>query len=571
MNRLWKTTFNILDALIHEEIKHSPTQIAKARASIACALVGLTTLTIIYLLKLKPPHYQILFLGCGFCIAIAVIKFLAQPRIANLIAFFWLQATHLLNAYIEHYKLGGISTELYWPFVIVITATLLEGIKLGILCTIIEITGMILIISGGSTDTSLASLHIPEWSFILISSLLLLSTFERVITKHEKEALESKLELQKNLNNRAIFMANISHEIRTPLHGILGTCSLLRDDFTDHRIHKRLGFIENSGDHLLSIVNDILDFSKLEAGKLELHMSSTSIRDLLVNVENIMSGNFSKNSNIFLKEIDHDLPQNVLADPIRLKQILLNLLSNASKFGKGKSISLKVQKLASEPSSSNVLFTISDQGPGISKDLTSKIFQAFSQADASTARVFGGTGLGLSIVKMIIEAWNGKIWVESQEGKGSQFYFSISLPEAERKNPVTIDRDPSIATDISSLRVLLVDDNEINREVGLALLKKTKIIPRLANNGLDAVKIVQQEPFDLILMDCYMPVLNGYEATKQIRCLTLEKQPQIIAVTASTLETEIRLCYEAGMNDVLTKPYKWKDLKSILEKHYLSP
>jgi len=364
------------------------------------------------------------------------------------------------------------------------------------------------------------------------------------------------------------FLANMSHEIRTPMNAIMGMTDILIRRGPKEEQKEYLNSIKQSSDSLLVIINDILDIAKIESGKVELEHEPFSIPELLNNVHTIMQFKAEEKG----LELKKDMPTEdiyVKGDATRLRQILINLIGNAIKFTE-KGLVTNTLKVEKADDKLNLHFTVSDTGIGIDKDRMNKIFNSFEQAYADTSRKFGGTGLGLSISKMLVEMQHGKIWVESSKGKGSQFHFTIPYEIAEGTTSEIKPADPNgnIAELLKGIKVLLVEDNQFNAVVAQEELEDAieGVIVEVAENGAVAVEKLRSVDYDVILMDVQMPKMNGYEATIAIRAFTNEKAGiPIIAMTANVLKEEVDLCYQAGMNDFIGKPF---DTNELLLKIY---
>ena len=414
--------------------------------------------------------------------------------------------------------------------------------------------------------------------FLGIAALLFaLGLYSRLnFVKETKNLLQKKNEIIEVEKEKALtserakhqFLANMSHEIRTPMNAIKGmTDILLRRNPKDDQ-KEYLDGIKQSSDSLLVIINDILDISKIESGKLELEQEPFSVNDIVDNVHNIMIFKAEENG-LELRKVIPEENIYVKGDANRLRQILINLIGNAIKFTEKGQVTTTVKSEVKEDKI-NVHFTVSDTGIGIDKDRKEKIFNSFEQAYSDTSRKFGGTGLGLSISKKIVELHEGNIWVESEKGKGSQFHFTITYPKAESAPLETKVEDPSntIASALKGISILLVEDNQFNVVVAREELEDAieDVTIEVAENGLIALEKLTSSNIDIILMDVQMPIMNGFEATKAIRKLENEKaNTPIIAMTANVLKEEVDLCYLAGMNDFIGKPFDTQELLSKIK------
>jgi signal transduction histidine kinase/BarA-like signal transduction histidine kinase len=355
------------------------------------------------------------------------------------------------------------------------------------------------------------------------------------------------------------FVANMSHEIRTPMHAIIGMLSLAQRQAVNQKLSKYLGQASDSAKTLLGIINDILDFSKVEAGMMELEQVVYNLPAMLREKMNVIQP-LAQNRNIQLEfELGQGLPENVIGDSLRLGQVLINLLSNAVKFSHDNgTVRLSVRTGRRRQDSQELIFSVNDSGIGMSREEISSLFRAFTQADTSTTRRFGGTGLGLVISQNFVRMMGGTIEVESEKGVGSTFTFCISLelPQSARHVQGTNNyHDVAAALRIlKGKRVLLVEDNKINSEIGQEILESEGIIVTIAENGKLAIEELEKSAFDLVLMDCMMPVMDGYEATRLIRENPAYNNLPIIAMTASTLQEDIERTLEVGMNAHLSKP-----------------
>ena len=371
---------------------------------------------------------------------------------------------------------------------------------------------------------------------------------------------------------KATFLANMSHEIRTPLNCIIGFSDLLLDDLSLNLVQRRyLDQVKNAGGALLTVVNDILDFSKLDAGKVRLDAEPLSLDALVSSTVSIVEGSAEAKGLDLHVRIDPQLSRYNRGDPARIRQILLNLLSNAVKFTAAGSVSLEISKLPSESSSERLRFAISDTGQGVPVDGQSLLFEQFAQADPSISREHGGTGLGLSICKSLVELMGGRIGFANNEEAGATFWFEIELGIAT-SNQVKPHQCPD-AENGRGVRILLVEDLPMNQELACTILRRANHYVEIANDGVEALAALEQNSYDVILMDIQMPRMDGVAAARKIRQIkSPARHTPIIAMTANALPEQVRSFRQAGMDDYVAKPFKQQDLhEAILRVVHLPP
>ena len=376
----------------------------------------------------------------------------------------------------------------------------------------------------------------------------------------ERYLKEEKLNAEKLAKTKQDFLANMSHEIRTPMNSILGFTEIILKNNLDNDLRDNMTRIKTSGENLLVILNDILNLAKIESGQLDLENIDYDLNDVLNHVK-IQLESFAKSKNITLKHhIDKATPKELKGDPVRLGQVLINLVNTALKFTEKGSVEIRVKPVVMN-SSKKIQFEIEDTGIGISQLNQTLIFEPYNQAKSSINRQYGGTGLGLPISKKLIHYLGGEIWVKSQENIGSIFYFTIAT---ENRGSIKRKVDSLNASEINieGVNLLLVEDNNINRELVTHFLDEWKVNFQVAINGRQSVEIAQMTDFDLILMDVSMPLLDGYQATKKIRSFdNLRKSTPILAMTANVFDEDIQKCLSSGMNDYISKPFKADELK----------
>jgi signal transduction histidine kinase/BarA-like signal transduction histidine kinase len=400
-----------------------------------------------------------------------------------------------------------------------------------------------------------------------------------------KEAELAKQKAEQSEKLKSIFLTTMSHEIRTPMNGVLGMATLLMDTNLDPLQQEYIDSLTSSGEMLLVIINDILDFSKIESGKMTLEKQSFQLTHCIKDVYRLMASSAAEKDIELHENIDKNVPNTIIGDETRLRQILFNLIGNAIKFTEKGEISASIKTVVKENQKIKLEFSVKDTGIGIPSEKKNLLFKSFSQLDTSTTRKYGGTGLGLAICDRLVKLMGGKIWVESEEGKGAAFFFTI---ETTTGNPQTEsekipseriqcfsqqDKQQNITKDHASpqhpqLKILVVEDVVVNQKVVVRFLKKLGYHSDIAKNGLEALNALDKKSYDLILMDIMMPVMNGITATQEIRQkYGSDDHPWIVALTADAFEGKKEAYLAKGMNDYLSKPININKLKKILDTY----
>lgn len=416
-------------------------------------------------------------------------------------------------------------------------------------------------------------------SILILGSLVIFvkKSFDKqqqslIDNKNSLEIFNQKLIQARDIAERATFaksyfLANMSHEIRTPLNGIIGSTELLKQQVTNEENKELIATLQSCSHLLLNIINDVLDVSKIEAGQLSLSHAPFQIKHcvnsvVLINIAQMKT--LGKQLTIDYT-IDEQIEDNVIGDKNRLKQILLNLISNAVKFTNEGSIHINVRKEGTTADKQILTFEISDTGIGIAEKNIPLLFQPFTQVMQINQKQFGGTGLGLSICKKLVEMMGGKIWVHSIEGKGSTFSFQVAL-NTTTENVIEEQEEVLQVFEPKASKILLAEDNQMNQFIAKKIFSTLGYTIDIAVNGREAVTMHKNNSYDIIFMDVQMPEMDGLEATKKIHAMDQSRKPVIVAMTANALKEDEDICFAAGMQDFLAKPFTIEQLKMVLNR-----
>ncbi len=527
---------------------------------------------------------QVLFLGMGICVVMAffyvmvgVWQLVAQCGVVGLALALALLSFLRFGTFrfSSHLALGSVTVAFAVPALL---ERQLDGTGLAWFCVLPFVAALLLgrralwvwvpIIL--ATITGLY-FHPLRWGVMdlaphvqLARSLVLTLTILVFALSFESRQREVRTELERVNRAKSSFLANMSHELRTPMNGVLGLTEVLLQGELAAPQREHLELVQRSGRAMVSLVNDLLDFSKVEAGKLTLERADFALPALLDDVYGLYLPVALSKRLSWQVDRGVGLPPAVTGDALRLRQVLCNLVDNALKFTERGEVRLAVTPLPLELGGQAVHFTVEDSGPGITPEVAQRLFTPFEQADTSTTRRFGGTGLGLALSGQLVELMGGQIVLTPRPGGGTSFSFTVPLAPVTLAAPVAspVALPPTAG---SRGRVLVVDDNAINLKVACALVKLSGFEPACVTDGRAALDRVRAEHFDLVLMDCHMPVMDGFEATRAIRALVGPRAcTPIVALTAAALPEELAACRAAGMDECLTKPVNLQALQAAL-------
>jgi signal transduction histidine kinase/ActR/RegA family two-component response regulator len=386
---------------------------------------------------------------------------------------------------------------------------------------------------------------------------------EITIQERTRALEEARVAMEDALRAKGEFLAVVSHEIRTPLNGVLGMAQLLMMTTLSEEQRSYVDTIHGSGELLLALINDILDFSKLESGKLSLDQRPVSVHEVVRDVVQMLEAQATGKGLSLKTDISADVVPWFAGDAMRLKQILINLVGNAIKFTQRGGVKIVVRM--QQQDGAWLQCQVRDTGIGIPADRIGKLFQVFSQVDSSINRRYQGTGLGLVICKRLVEGMGGSIGVQSERAQGSTFTFRIPVVPAPPPASTDSSGQPSAKQPARNLRILVVEDNQVNQVLALGMLKKLGLAADLAQDGEVACNMVRHGAYDVVLMDMQMPRMDGLSATRAIREMPDIHQPHIVAVTANAMDVDRQACLRAGMNDFLPKPFKVAELQQKLD------
>ncbi|AXP79871.1 Sensory/regulatory protein RpfC [Mariniflexile rhizosphaerae] len=425
-------------------------------------------------------------------------------------------------------------------------------------------------------DNSLSTLiSILSVALITILSLLTLSLYKNnnirlktnnMLHKKNGELIIAKEKAELASKTKANFLSTVTHELRTPLYAVTGLSNMLLEENPKPEQVQHLKSLKFSGDYLLTFINDILQINKIEANKVDVEPEPFNLKKKINNIILALNNSAQDNNVNIHFEYDKNLPENFIADQLKISQILINLIGNSIKFTKDGDIWIRIYKIGEKGKTYTLRFEVEDNGIGISQEKQDNMFESFSQGSIQINRKYGGTGLGLSIVKGLIDILKGKIYVKSELEKGTTFYFEIpleytSIEEAKETKAKYFSGNTS-DLDLTNVKILVVEDNKINQMITKKILTKMSLKCDIVDNGEDAVDMIKTNKYDIVLMDIHMPGISGIEATKIVR--SFDKEQIIFALTAVTIEDKMHEFEEAGFTDIIPKPFKQEEFEKKL-------
>lgn len=482
---------------------------------------------------------------------------------------FYLFYFPILTAYASYYRFKKERRNVLFAFTITALSILL--------CISLPAHSVYSITTSGTLVTFINYL-VKTLSFLLFMIFIaLLVNFNLTIEEMLREMIEkanrqanelkeanAKAELAAEAKSK--FLSNMSHELRTPLNGIIGSVNLLMDTHSPEEEKQNLELLKHSSEHMLSLVNDVLDFSKIDTGEMQMQAESCNLKILCNDTTALFEHEFKAKHLHFESRIDDCLNRNYITDTNRLKQVLINLISNACKFTQTGKVVFTAEKQSDSTSSTSILFTVKDTGMGIEPSMHHHIFESFSQLDTSASRKHGGTGLGLSISSKIVQMMGGLLQLTSEPGKGSSFYFTLSFQRDNVQKPFIKDKKDAELLPLHNLKVLLAEDNPVSMMIAKKFLTKWNVTLTTAVNGSEVIEQVNAMDFDVLLIDLEMPGIDGYKAVEQIR-LKNKKVPAI-AFTAAVFDNINQHLLQKGFTGYLQKPFRPEDLHRKIAKYH---
>ena len=469
----------------------------------------------------------------------------------------------------------------YLPFLLVLWGALrpplIQALTLSLVVCVIAISGTLTELNDGNHAQIISDLtYLYLFLGTQTATVLLVGAVVRDRERIAEQLLNARQAALTASEQKSQFLTNISHEIRTPLNGIIGVTGIMLPEATSDRQREQLRIVQNSADSLLTLLNDLLDHARIEAGKLSIEMQTFSLPQLLRDVVGLFESQAEARGLILRAQFSGDLPRYVVSDDTRIRQVLVNVLGNALKFTQAGSISLTVTHDSSNEDADMVVFSVEDTGIGIAPEAQERIFEPFTQADDTTTRLYGGSGLGLTISRQLAEQLGGHLSLVSTLGIGTRVDIALPLHKASLTQEFSYRRQIEHAeletgsneALVVGRRILVAEDNPVNAQVTEQMLRNLGHEVTVAENGEVALALWQQG-FDLILMDCLMPIMDGYDTTRSIRKLERDggRRIPIVALTANAMGEEREKCIAAGMDDYLAKPIRMHQLDGMLRRH----